>query len=252
MSLADEIKAPLRNTDRFFIGGEWVQPSSGAMINVIDSGTEEVYFSVAEAQAADISRAVEAARHAFDDGPWPRMTHAQRAEYMRAIAAGVRARADDLGQIWPRESGALHVFAPYFAGDAANTFEYYAGLADTFAWEEPAQPTAGGEFGLIVHESVGVVGAINPVECPHRPAGNQGRPGAHRRLHGHPQVLAGSAGRGIPGGGGGRGGRATDWRAQRGDRRPRSFRAARPRPTCRQDCLHRLDGSGPAHRLDLR
>src|SRR5215469_2104491 len=143
MSLADEIKAPLRNTDRFFIGGEWVQPSSGAMINVIDSGTEEVYFSVAEAQAADIARSVEAARHAFDDGPWPRMTHAQRAEYMRAIAAGLRARADDLGQIWPRESGALHVFAPYFAGEAANTFEYYAGLADTFALEEPAQPTAG-------------------------------------------------------------------------------------------------------------
>jgi aldehyde dehydrogenase (NAD+) len=87
------------------VAGEWVQPSSGAKIDVIDSGTEEVYFSVAEAQAADISRAVEAARHAFDDGPWPRMTHAQRAEYMRAIASGLRERVDALGQIWPRESG---------------------------------------------------------------------------------------------------------------------------------------------------
>jgi len=166
MSLADEAKAPLRHTDRFFIGGEWVRPSSGAMIDVIDSGTEELYFRVAEAQAADMARAVEAARLAFDEGPWPRLTHAQRAEYLRAIGAGLRGRAGDLGQIWPRESGILHAIAPYFATDAAATFDYYAGLADTFAWEEPARPTAGGEFGLIVREPVGVVGAIIPWNVP--------------------------------------------------------------------------------------
>ena len=93
------------------------------MIDVVDSGTEELYFRVAEAQAADISRAVEAARAAFDQGPWPRMTHAERAGYLRAIAASLKERADDLGQIWPRESGGLHVLAPYFAADAVGTFE---------------------------------------------------------------------------------------------------------------------------------
>jgi len=67
MSLADDVKAPIRHADRFFIGGQWVQPSSDAMIKVTDSGTEELFFSVAE--AADISRAVEAAREAFDNGP---------------------------------------------------------------------------------------------------------------------------------------------------------------------------------------
>ena len=51
MSLADDVKAPIRHADRFFIGGQWVRPSSDATITVIDSGTEEVYFSVAEAQA---------------------------------------------------------------------------------------------------------------------------------------------------------------------------------------------------------
>src|SRR6266571_1729880 len=105
MSLADDIRAPLRNADRFFIGGEWVAPSSDATIDVIDSGTEEVFFRVAEAQAADISRAVGAARQAFDQGPWPRLTHAQRAEYLRAMAAGLRERTEDIGQMWPRESG---------------------------------------------------------------------------------------------------------------------------------------------------
>ena len=111
MSLADDIRVPLRNADRFFIGGEWVTPSSDAMIDVIDSGTEQLFFSVAEAQAADISRAVGAARQAFDEGPWPRLTHAQRAEYLTAIAAGLRERNGDLGQIWPRESGVLHAIA---------------------------------------------------------------------------------------------------------------------------------------------
>jgi aldehyde dehydrogenase (NAD+) len=166
MSLADEVKAPLHNTDKFFIGGQWVAPSSASKIDVIDSATEELYFQVAEAQAADIARAVAVARTAFDEGPWPRMTHAERAGYLRAIAAGLRERAGDLGQIWPRESGVLHAVAPFFAHDAAKTFEYYAGLADTFPWEELAEPTAGGKFGLLVREPVGVVGAIIPWNVP--------------------------------------------------------------------------------------
>ena len=166
MSLADETTAPVRNADRFFIGGEWVQPSSDSKIDVIDSGTEELFFSVAEAQAADISRAVGAARQAFDTGPWPRLTHAERAEYLRAIGAGLRERAEALGQIWPRESGVLFKIAQYSGPGAAATFDYYAGLADTYPFEEPAQPTAGGQFGLIVREPVGVVGAIVPWNAP--------------------------------------------------------------------------------------
>jgi len=166
MSLTNDTVAPLRHLDRFFIGGEWVKPSSGSMIEVTDSATEEHFFSVAEAQAADMARAVGAAREAFDSGPWPRMSHAERAEYLRAIAAGLRKRSDDVGQIWPRESGVLHGIARGAAKGAARTFEYYAALADTFAWEEQAAPTAGGEFGLIVREPVGVVGAIIPWNAP--------------------------------------------------------------------------------------
>jgi aldehyde dehydrogenase (NAD+) len=165
MSLADDIRTPLRNADRFFIGGEWVKPSSDAMIDVIDSATEELFFSVAEAEQADMARAVTAARQAFDEGPWPRMRHAQRAEYLRAIAARLRERSEDIGQIWPRESGVLHAIARRTGAGAARTFEFYAGLADTYPFEEPATPTVG-EFGLIVREPVGVVGAIIPWNAP--------------------------------------------------------------------------------------
>jgi hypothetical protein len=64
--------APVRHADRFFIGGQWVAPSSDATIKVIDSDTEQLYFTVPEAQAADIDRAVSAAREAFDDPRWTR------------------------------------------------------------------------------------------------------------------------------------------------------------------------------------
>jgi acyl-CoA reductase-like NAD-dependent aldehyde dehydrogenase len=166
MTLASEPAASLRHADRFFIGGEWVAPATDATIDVIDSGTEEVFFTVAEAREADMSRAIDAARRAFDEGPWPRLTHAERAGYLRAMAAGIKERSDDISQIWPRQSGVLHSIARWGGFGSSATFEYYAGLADTFGFEEPARPTAGGEFGLIVREPVGVVGAIIPWNAP--------------------------------------------------------------------------------------
>ncbi len=58
MTLTTETAVPLLHPDRFFIDGQWVAPSSGATFDVIDSSTEQVYFSVAEAQPADMDRAV--------------------------------------------------------------------------------------------------------------------------------------------------------------------------------------------------
>ncbi|HVT75437.1 MAG TPA: aldehyde dehydrogenase family protein, partial [Acidimicrobiales bacterium] len=165
MSVQDELRL-LANPDHFFIGGEWVAPSSDSAFEVIDSATEQVFMRVAEAQAPDMDRAINAARTAFDEGPWPRMTHAERASYLEALGAGIAARNDDLGQIWPRQSGALHKVAQYAGLGAQSTFNYYAGLANTFAWEERATPSAGGKFGLLVREPVGVVGAIIPWNAP--------------------------------------------------------------------------------------
>ena len=165
MTLANEINVPIRHADRFFIGGEWVTPSSDAKINVIDSHTEQVYLTVAEAQAADIDRAVTAAKEAFDNGPWPRLTHAQRAEYLRALGEEVVKRSADIAQMWPREAGVLEAVAKGAAFGAKHTFNSYADLAATFPWETPRHPGRGG-FGLVVKEPVGVVGAIIPWNAP--------------------------------------------------------------------------------------
>ena len=155
----------LKHPEKFFIGGEWVAPSSDARFDVIDSRTEEPFLRVAEAQAADMDRAVAAARAAFDDGPWPRLSHAERADVLRAMAAGIRARTDDFTQSLPRESGMVVAFARAMADMEAPAWDQYASFAETFPFEEPATATLGG-FGLLVREPVGVVGAIVPWNGP--------------------------------------------------------------------------------------
>jgi aldehyde dehydrogenase (NAD+) len=155
----------VRHPDRFFVGGEWIEPSSRARIDVRDSATEEVFLSVAEAQVEDVDRAVAAARKAFDHGPWPRMTHRERAAWLVKIADAWRKRAEAFADTWVRESGILHAVAKYAAVNPASTFTFHAGLAETFEWEEP-HVTPDGLRAMLVREPVGVVGAIIPWNAP--------------------------------------------------------------------------------------
>jgi betaine-aldehyde dehydrogenase len=147
--------------DRFYIGGEWVAPSSTDRIDVIQPATEDLWVQVAEARAADMDRAVAAARTAFDEGPWPRMTHAERAGYLREIGLGLRERADDLSNIWSNEMGILHGDAVLRGARIPGIYDFYASLADSFQFVERHEP-AGGGYGWLVREPVGVVGAIIP------------------------------------------------------------------------------------------
>jgi len=151
---------PVKHPERFFIGGEWVAPSSDSKIHVRDSTSEEVFLSVAEAQDADVDRAVAAAREAFDRGPWPRMSHRERAQWMNRIADEWKLRGEDIADTWTRESGVLRSIAGS-AGGAAGVFRYYASLAETFQWEERTVSQTG-QPALRVREPVGVVGAIVP------------------------------------------------------------------------------------------
>jgi len=156
----------IAHPDRFFIGGEWAQPSSSATIDVVDSASEGVFLTVAEAQAADIDRAVAAARRAFDEGPWPRMSPQERAAYLGRIADAWASRAEALADSWTMESGVLRSITAGAAKDVARIFRYYARLADTFAWEEKCTSERGFPS-LLVREPVGVVAAIIPWNVPY-------------------------------------------------------------------------------------
>jgi aldehyde dehydrogenase (NAD+) len=163
--MTTQTNPPLRHPDRFFIGGEWVTPSSNARIDVRDSGSEEIFLSVAEAQVEDVDRAVAAARKAFDSGPWPRMSHQERAGWLNKIADAWNSKATQFADTWTRESGVLHGVAKRAVLGPIQTFRFHAGLADTFQWEEP-HVSVDGKRALLVREPVGVVGAIIPWNAP--------------------------------------------------------------------------------------
>lgn len=158
-------QSTLRNPGQLYIGGDWIEPSSTSTIAVMDSSTEESFLTVAEAQTADVERAVVAARKAFDNGPWPRMSPAERAEYLARIADGLEQRGDQFADSWTQEAGVLRSMAAHAAGGLAATFRFYAGLADTYAWEEK-RTSAFGQPALLVREPVGVVAAIIPWNAP--------------------------------------------------------------------------------------
>lgn len=156
---------PIRHPDRFYIGGEWVEPSAATTIDVRDSSNEEVYLTVAEAQAEDIERAVAAARHAFDHGPWPRMSHAERADWLVQLADAWEKRGEDFAQVWTKESGVLYSISGALGGNLSYIYRNHARLAEEFPWEE-RHTTQAGQPALLVREPVGVVAAIVPWNSP--------------------------------------------------------------------------------------
>jgi len=155
----------LAHTDRLFIDGAWVAAGSAGTIDVLDSTTEEIFLRVPAADVGDVRRAVGAARAAFDDGPWPRLAPAERANYLRAIASALEQRAATIAELWPRESGVLVGVARAAGPRSADTYRYYADLAGEFDFVRPA-PSTEGPFAAVVREPVGVVGAIVPWNVP--------------------------------------------------------------------------------------
>jgi aldehyde dehydrogenase (NAD+) len=156
------VEAVIRHPNKFFIAGQWTKPSSDATIVVQNSATEEVFVTVPEAQEEDVNRAVASAREAFDKGPWPRMSHKERAGYMNRMADELDKLSEQHARIWTAEAGALFSFTKMRAAGISNDYRTYAALADTFPFQERHKPKAGGEVALLVREPVGVVAAIVP------------------------------------------------------------------------------------------
>lgn len=155
----------LKKPDCLFIGGQWVSPRSGHIASLVSPVDGSEFSKVAFAGPADVDAAVNAARYAFDKGPWPRMSPAERAPYIARLSKEISARADIMAGLQAAEMGALYHMAlpaiPFFAG----AFDFYANLATKFQFVEPHQPAVGG-VGYLVHEPVGVCAAIVPWNGP--------------------------------------------------------------------------------------
>ncbi|MFM1887269.1 MAG: hypothetical protein RL026_2426 [Pseudomonadota bacterium] len=164
MSTASTIR--LQHADRLYIDGQWVSPATGGRIAVVSPVDGSVVATVAEAGPADMDRAVLAARRAFDHGPWPRLSGAQRAEVLDRLAAALERRLPELSACWVRQVGALASVSPFMTGAAVGLVKYYAGLGRSFAFAEPAQPFDGRGAAIIAREPVGVVATIAPWNAP--------------------------------------------------------------------------------------
>jgi len=167
MSASQETRQiALSHPHSIFVNGEWVSPSSEGLIEIVSPVSEEVIYTVAEAREADIDRAVAAARAAFDEGPWPRLSHAERAGYLLRFADALERRNAELGHAWTAQIGALYARAQNVGLSGVATFKRYAEMASTFPFSEPHTPSDGHGRALIVREPVGVVAAIVPWNAP--------------------------------------------------------------------------------------
>ena len=246
--------APIKHPDRFFIDGSWAAASSATKIDVINSATEELFVRVAEAQAG--RRRPRRRRGAQGLRPRPVAAHDPRRA--REVSARDRERARASAPTISRRSGRRSPASSTASRRAARRaiggiYEYYAGLADTFPFEEQRKPGLGERQRRPARARAGRRRRRDhSLERAGFADRLQVRARAARGLHGDPEVLARGARRGLRARGGLRGDRPARRRAQRPHGRPRGLGAARPPPRRRQGDLHRLDGRGAPDRLDLR
>src|SRR5258707_11610329 len=150
----------MKRYQQLFIDGQWTTPSGTGSIDVLSASTEEVIGSIPDASAADVERAVAAARRAFD-GPWGETTKEERSDWLTKLAVALKERGEEIARTISQEVGTpISISTAIQAGLPVITTNSYAQMIRTFSTEQ--------EIGnsLVVREPFGVVGAITPWNYP--------------------------------------------------------------------------------------
>ncbi|MDX1501647.1 MAG: aldehyde dehydrogenase family protein [Thermoanaerobaculia bacterium] len=148
-----------------FIGGEWVRPEGGRTFPTVNPATEEEICAVAAAGAADVDRAVEAARAALA-GPWGKMSPRERGRLLWRIADALEERAAEFGVVETLDNGKPIFESRYVDVPAAvQSLRYFAGWADKIGGRT-FQPEGPFVLGYTLREPIGVVAAITPWNFP--------------------------------------------------------------------------------------
>src|SRR6476646_1969670 len=151
--------AGLQVRDEIFIGGEWVAPSGGETIEVVNPATEEVVGTIPACSPEDADRAVAAAREAFES--WSQTSREERAGHIEAIVARLQGRAEELTATITQELGMpLKLSGIIQVGLPTSQFASMPKLMEEVAWEEEVGNSR------ILREAVGVLGAITPWNYP--------------------------------------------------------------------------------------
>jgi aldehyde dehydrogenase (NAD+) len=164
MSHPAEQKVAISAT-KLLINNRWIPSESGKTFATINPATGEEICQIAEADAADVEKAVRAARAAFEHGPWRKMPASQRGRLLHRLADLIEANADELATLESLDNGKPVTVAK--AVDVAATvgcYRYFAGWADKV--QGKTIPIDGSFFCYTRHEPVGVVGQIIPWNFP--------------------------------------------------------------------------------------
>src|SRR5271169_2455533 len=156
---------------QLFINGQWADAAAGRTFETPDPATGETLAQVAEGDAEDINRAVKAARRAFEEGPWSRMTASERGRVIWKIGDLILEHADELAQLESLDNGKpVDVARAADVPLAADLFHYMAGWAtkiegNTINISVPYMP--GANFhSYTLREPLGVIGQIIPWNFP--------------------------------------------------------------------------------------
>jgi phenylacetaldehyde dehydrogenase len=163
-SLREDLAAKPRE---LFIGGKFQPAESGETFEVIDPATGKTFAAAASGGAADIDRAVKAARRCFDDGDWTRQTPAQRARALIKLADLIEANGSRIALTETLDNG-MPLMMAFFGGVAAASeqLRYNAGWATKLNGETFTPSNPGEWHAFTTREPVGVVGAIVPWNFP--------------------------------------------------------------------------------------
>jgi phenylacetaldehyde dehydrogenase len=148
----------------FLLDGTWQQRGEAGQIPSIDPASGATIGRFHSASEADVDLAVSAARRAFDDGRWRRLTPAQRERILWRVAELMDAHAAELAELECLDGGRLYQPGLRFeVPHAADTFRYYAGWCTKRHGQLFESSVPGQDFhGYVRHEPVGVVGQIIP------------------------------------------------------------------------------------------
>lgn len=147
-----------------FIGNTWSPAASGGRFDVLNPATEEVLASVAEGDATDVARAVEAARTCFESAEWQGLSARKRGALLFRAADLLTARLQEMAELETRQNGKPLFESRIDVNSTIDTLRYYAGWADKAGGE--TIPVEGNFFSYIRHEPLGVIGAIVPWNFP--------------------------------------------------------------------------------------
>ncbi|HEX9890677.1 MAG TPA: aldehyde dehydrogenase family protein, partial [Actinomycetota bacterium] len=147
-------------------GGALSDAASGETFESIDPSDGTPFATVAKAGVEDVQRATEAARKAFDEGPWPRMRGRDRAKALLAVADGIKKHAEELTELEARDSGGtIRKSQRADIAMAISTFRTLAELAGREDDEEPL-PRSAISYNYVRREPIGVCAAITPWNFP--------------------------------------------------------------------------------------